>query len=270
MKILYFGGGLGNQIFEYAFYIYLKKTIPQEHIYGLYRRNCFSEHNGLELSKWFNAEFPSSRWFVKPYALIVFVLKKMGIHRFIDRDNSEWKNKKAPLVYPLKYNRLYIPETEWITWKIEDAFLIGRNRDILDKISKTHSFFIHVRRGDYLSPQYRERFAGTCPLSYYESAIQDIKNQNKDVCFFVFSDDINWARENLPLKSAEYIDWNIGENSPIDMYLMSQCEGGVIANSTFSFWGAILGKKKTIVYYPKNWFNGESAPNIFPVEWKSF
>ena len=68
-----------------------------------------------------------------------------------------------------------------------------------------------------------------------------------------------------------FIDWNTGENSPLDMFLMSQCKYAIIANSTFSYWGAMLGRKKELVYYPTKWINSEFGnPHIFPEDWKTY
>ena len=68
-----------------------------------------------------------------------------------------------------------------------------------------------------------------------------------------------------------FVDWNKGENSPLDMYLMSQCNGAIIANSTFSYWGAILGKEIARVYYPIKWINSpRGVPDIFFDNWISY
>ncbi len=271
MKILYFGGGLGNQIFEFAFYSYLKKHFPSEHIYSFFRKGCFSEHYGLELTKWFEAEFPQEKWYAKVIVLIIYLLKKIGTERFLDRSTTAWSNKKAVVIHPLKYSRTFVPkESDWLKWKIKDDDLSDQNMQILNKIRSSHSCFIHVRKGDYLSPKYKSRFEGTCPLSYYDKAIAKVKETYGSVSFFVFSDDIEWARKNLPVEKASFINWNIGDKSPLDMYLMSQCESAIIANSTFGFWGACLGKKKKLCIYPTKWFNGEPAPDIFSNEWMTY
>lgn len=74
-----------------------------------------------------------------------------------------------------------------------------------------------------------------------------MKNLVPSVKFICFSDDIGWVKQNLELgKDAVFVDWNNGTDSPLDMYLMSQCKYGIIANSTFSYWGARLGIKKSL------------------------
>lgn len=158
---------------------------------------------------------------------------------------------------------------KWISFK--DIKLDDKNKEALSKIVTYDSVFLHVRRGDYYSPRYIKKLGGTCPLDYYEKAINHVLNKNKNVVFFVFSDDIEWVKQNLHIPSPVYVDWNKGLNSYIDMYLMSNCKYAIIANSTFSYWGAKLGRKKEIVIYPTKWVNEPyTAPTIFPNDWITF
>lgn len=137
---------------------------------------------------------------------------------------------------------------------------------------------IHVRRGDYISsPGAFGLLGNCCPPSYYERAIRHVQNLpgDGDIAFFVFSDDIPWVRENLsfPGKSV-FIDWNCGTNSFRDMQLMSLCRHHVIANSTFSWWGAWLGEKSdSIVIAPPKWYSNEKQQDKFgnsvvPARWR--
>ena len=96
-----------------------------------------------------------------------------------------------------------------------------------------------------------------------------MKGINPKTRFICFSDDLEWIRKNLPMEeNTIYVDWNTGTDSPLDMYLMSQCDNGIIANSSFSYWGAYLGKKKNSVIYPQKWWNMDGGnPDIFMDEW---
>ena len=135
----------------------------------------------------------------------------------------------------------------------------------------SNSVFVHVRRGDYLSPTFKDMFEGCCALTYYAQAIDYAKKQMPDLKFYCFSDDIQWAKDNLPLDDATFIDWNHGTDSPLDMYLMSQCKAAIIANSTFSYWGARLGQKKQFVCHPLKWINKpEGNFDIIPDGWVGF
>lgn len=272
MKILIFSGGLGNQIFGYAFYCWLKKQFPQKSFYGVYNSQKLSEHNGLEIHKWFNVSLPKSLWITTLLTGIMYFYKQVFPNtKFLDLNQRECKNLNALIFYAFKLTNKYILPNEWISWKIKEEDLSSQNRNILQEIRTHESIFVHVRRGDYLSPKYKQRFEGTCPLEYYQKSINDIESEIKDPHYFCFSDDIEWAKQNLKLTNASYINWNIGNDSPIDMFLMSQCKYAIIANSTFSYWGAMLGIAKKKVYYPSKWINSvEGNPKIFPNNWKTF
>jgi len=112
---------------------------------------------------------------------------------------------------------------------------------------------IHVRRGDYLKLQNHHPL---CEMDYYKKSIDVI---GKNSTFIVFSDDINWCKENFKYKDITFIE---NEKDYIDLYIMSMCKNNIMANSSFSWWGAWLNKnqnKKIIA--PKKWF-GESKKNV--------
>ena len=266
MKIMAFGGGLGNQVFEYAVYLYIKNKYPHEKIWGYYNKHSFKEHNGLEIDKYFDVSLPQQPWWADYYVGFLFMLKRvLGITKYVDTGGSGpvIKNEKALFISAYRDNKDYFPDYPWIKFKKPD--LEQRNTEILYKINKGNSFFIHVRRGDYFSKKYKWLFDGCCTLDYYQNAINMIKNKYPCARFFLFSNDIDWSLKHLNVE-ATVIDWNTGDLSYLDMYLMSQCDGGIIANSTFSYWGAFLGKKKLLVTYPIKWSNSPygSCPNIFP------
>lgn len=104
---------------------------------------------------------------------------------------------------------------------------------------------IHVRRGDYTKLQ---GYHPLCTLEYYKNAISEVG----DECYpVVFSDDIQWCKENLGLKDAYYSE---GNNQFVDMCMMSNCDSHIIANSSFSWWGAWLNKHPVMVIAPDVWF----------------
>ena len=273
MKVFSFGGGLGNQIFEYAFYSYMKHKYPNHRMFGHYNAKRLGEHYGLEIDKWFDVELPKSTWYSTTVVAFSFLMKHLfGINRFIDSSQRECKNENAKALLAFKYTNVYIPQsTNWLTWKIEESQLSEQNINVLEEIKNSNSWFIHVRRGDFLSEKYKKDYEGCCPLSYYEKAISDVLKNTNDPVFFCFSVEIEWAKENLPKVNINFVDWNVGKKSPIDMYLMSQCKGAIIANSTFSYWGAVLGNPKKQVYYPEKWVaNADMLPHIFYESWKKY
>lgn len=272
MKILVFGGGLGNQIFGYAFSEYIRNEYPDQKVYGVYNESYLSEHYGLEINKWFDVDLPPSKWYISGLTYALYAVKKLtGWTGLLDLNQVVMQKKDALVYFAQHTDKRYIPEGDWLRFKITDEVLGRQNIDLLNEIRNSNSIFVHIRRGDYLSPKYIDRFRGCCTLDYYHRAL-DYTNKNiKNPKYFVFSNDIEWSKENLKIDAPIYVDWNIGEQSPIDMYLMSQCKSGIIANSTFSYWGAVLGRKKEIVIYPNKWINPPfSVGDLFFEDWIKF
>lgn len=272
MKILVYGGGVGNQLFGYAFTQFIRKKFPNEKVFGVYNKKMLSEHYGLELEKWFYVSLPPARWWVSALTGSLYVIKKVTKWKgLLDLDQNIMQNEHALVYFAQHTDKRYIPEQDWIKFKIDHEKLSRANTEVLSVIESTNSVFVHVRRGDYLSPKYKDRFEGCCTLDYYKKAIEYIKAKVENPKFFVFSNDIEWSRENLPLDNPTFIDWNIGTDSPLDLYLMSQCKHCIIANSTFSYWGAVLGDNKGIVTYPDKWINPPfSIGDLFFDSWIRF
>ncbi|MGY3211649.1 alpha-1,2-fucosyltransferase [Mucilaginibacter sp. HD30] len=114
---------------------------------------------------------------------------------------------------------------------------------------------IHIRRGDYVRSSAIRDVHGLIPLSYYKQAIAYLKAKYDQLTFYVFSDDISWAKENLNLPNAYFISHNTGKESWKDMALMTKCTHHIIANSSFSWWGAWLAQRPGTTIAPAQWFN---------------
>ena len=144
-----------------------------------------------------------------------------------------------------------------------------QNAEIAEQISQVTSISLHVRRGDYVTNP-KNVFIGVCSPEYYQNAIKHIKNTVAKPVFFVFSDDIDWVKNNLALdKAAIFVNHNKGSESYNDMRLMSLCKHHIIANSSFSWWGAWLNPNPNkIVIAPKQWFAGrQDDRDLVPTNW---
>jgi len=151
-----------------------------------------------------------------------------------------------------------------------DAISSNDNEEMLRKIRDTESVSIHVRRGDYVSNSKTNKKHGVCHPDYYSRAIAHIEQNVEKPVFFVFSDDMEWTKNNLKIDQLKfYIDYNKGKGSFEDMRLMSKCRHNIIANSSFSWWGAWLNNNsEKIVLTPKRWFNIErSTKDLIPNTW---
>jgi len=136
-------------------------------------------------------------------------------------------------------------------------------------ISKQNTICLHVRRGDYVTDSVAKQHVGTCSLDYYKRAIDYIADRVDNPVFIVFSDDIPWAREHIPICfPVYYMTHNNGETDYEDLRLMSLCKNFITANSSFSWWGAWLGDyEDKIVVCPQRWYNDGTKNNIIPDRW---
>jgi len=141
--------------------------------------------------------------------------------------------------------------------------------EMLRKIVAGNSVSLHVRRGDYKASKNVKIFADITP-EYYQNAIVYIKEKIGIIHLFVFSDDVNWVKENLKIDVPTTFVSEEGFADYQELALMSNCKHNIIANSTFSWWASWLNSNKNkIVITPSKWFNIEemSAEDFIPKTW---
>lgn len=256
-------GGLGNQMFKYAFGISVGKARKEPVFfhkrYGLgfdMRHGRKFELDAFQITGRFVDDPSFSFWF----------------------DNDRGFN---PDVYTVPDGAYF--EGCWLSEKYFDTELIlreftlrqpgynAREADISEKaqsiaqsIQSEPSTFIHIRRGDFLWAS--ESFHGVMSLEYYKKAIAYIRTRNDKMKFFVFSDDPDWCRGTFMGQDV------VGTDSAVeDMFLMSLCDNAIIANSSFSWWAAWLGDQrvrgfKRTVIAPRQWY---ADPTMSAEEWVS-
>ncbi len=141
------------------------------------------------------------------------------------------------------------------------------NRLLMQKMSAENSVAIHVRRGDYKN----SRFTLLDIETYYLKAIEKIKEQVKNPKFYIFSNDIDFVKTHFSKMDidSEIVDINSGQQSFMDMVLMSNCKHNIIANSSFSWWSAWLNENPDkIVIAPKKWYSQNIPMNdMIPNGW---
>ena len=135
----------------------------------------------------------------------------------------------------------------------------GKNRDLAEMIASRESVSFHVRRGDYVSNPKMKQEHGTCEPDYYSRCVEQLTRTVKGPHFFVFSDDPEWSRDNLKQPyPTTFVGHNKTDKDYEDLRLMSQCRHHIIANSSFSWWGAWLNPRKDkMVFAPRQWFAEE-------------
>lgn len=138
----------------------------------------------------------------------------------------------------------------------------------LSGIEKSNSISLHVRRGDYIdNTMFKGSGLTLTEIPYYIDAVEYINNQVENPKYFIFSDDIHWCKENFDfLEDKIFVDDT--KSAIDDMMLMSRCKHNVIANSTFSWWGAWLNQNENkIVIAPKIWYKTNHQLHLAPKEW---
>lgn len=136
------------------------------------------------------------------------------------------------------------------------------------QIRNTNSVSVHIRRGDFLTRENIFLYGNICCLDYYKKAIEKMVGIVPLSRFFVFSNDVDWCKKHLEFCNPIYVDCNKREDSWQDMYLMSQCKHNIIANSSFSWWGAWLNKNpQKVVIFPSKFMNQGLSQDIISKSW---
>lgn len=281
--IVSFGGGLGNQLFQYAFMLALKSR----------GKNVYAD-----ISSYANV------------GRMPFVLTEVfeNVHlQYADRDN--WSKCIGQLwEYPDAHKIITYKEPVAaceISEKCADMSLLDCTAGFFEGIFQTYKFAelmkdvlleelvfpvrkneeliriskwlqkeqivsVHIRRGDYLKENLVRYYGNICTTLYYDKAMRYMMDAVGMCRFCFFSDDIAWVKEHYDLPDAIYIGEEMFEHYEdwYDMYLMSICKHNIIANSTFSWWGAWLNQNPDrVVVAPKKWFNGCEYKDIYPTNW---
>lgn len=273
IKTIVFNGGLGNQMFQYAFYLRLKK----EHPFSLYLfdiAKAQDNHFGYELDKVFHVDSIKQ---ASNFRRLKRHWPKLEAKFHTIRQENSLKYSSEPFLsnhFGTIYEGFWQSEKYFLPakTKVRTAFsfqeekLSEKTKEAAAVLCNSNSVSVHIRRGDYL--QHTDVF-GLCTKDYYEKAISYIREKVYTPSFVFFSDDMEWVKQNIKCEHALYVTWNQGEESWQDMYLMSQCKHNIIANSSFSWWGAWLNPNtEKIVVAPKQWFLYSNNYDILPECWE--
>lgn len=269
MKIIVFNGGLGNQMFEFAYYQYLRNKFPSESFFAYFPKEAYKVHNGIEISKWFDVEFPQSCKFVDCITKILIFLDKVFRHLAIPvhvlSSDSSFSEKK--MLQMGTFQNKFFCKYATLYFKKYESFGVA-NIELLKMIHNTNSVAVHVRRGDYLIPELKTQYGGICTLSYYQKAIAEINKKIDNPMFFFFSDDTAFVEKHFHFKNKIVVSHNTGGRSFYDLYLMAHCKNMIIANSTFSWWAAFLNRNVENVFCPIRWNNIKPYPDLVLDGWK--
>lgn len=291
MFIICFGNGLGNQMFQYAFYLSMRKHYPDVDIKMDINYIQLDSHNGFELNRVFGIPLDNLATHIETLRLSNFypgrgifpaVIRRFyKVYNYIRPHNNHFHFEDGtqfhPEMFELDKSKDYLLDGTWTNEKYfedikEDIInvfqfrinLNERNRKYFKDIVNSNSVSIHIRRGDYLQ-------SGFYMLTerYYKDALNIIKRYSDNIQLFIFTDDPEWVLDNMCFDEKMIIvEGNNTPNNYIDMYLMSRCKHNIIANSTFSFWGAYLNQNKGRIVVAPNAFGKNYENAIISEGWK--
>ena len=276
-NIVYLSGGLGNQMFQYAFAKSLQSNYNIKfEINTTFYNRIFKDQTTREIGlNLFNLKFKDC----SDNKLQRIILKiKEKLSNIILSINSNYYNENK--VNHKNFNNLNLKKKNYFRgyWQnskyfesikndLKKDFSLDHNLKNLDpntfkKITETNSVCVHVRRKDYLGTDY-----DVVDVNYYRNAFKKIESQSTNLNFFIFSDDINWCNENLSfLPNSTFCSFSMLN----DFHLMSLCKHFIIPNSTFSWWAAYLSNNNNkIVIAPSKWHktNNKLLFDASPSDW---
>ncbi len=276
-------GGLGNQFFQYAVARKLAYELNTELYLDItgYKNQENITQREFHLDK-YHSEFKIADSEIFSRKKITKVFKYRLLNFFYNNQFLLKINEKDKYFHPLNISKnddIYLNGY----WQSEEYFknirniilnefrlkqeLNSKNKKMLNKIKKNNSVTVHFRRTDYVSDKKTNQFHGVCSKNYYKNAVEILNNKIRNPHYFIFSDDINWCKKNVRLdKNQTFVD--INSEGYLDFELMKNCKHFIIANSTFSWWGAWLSTNKNkLVIAPQQWFNKKDEGDTIPRTW---
>lgn len=288
MKIVKLKGGLGNQMFQYAFAELLKKETGEEVKIDL---SAFSDLGDDQV------RIPR----IQKFDILIPVASPEDIQRvckFRHNGNSQSNKYRLGIVAETLLNKKYVFERNhslctkeqmksaeyfdgyWQDWRFVDSVIDELKAELvpktnislqskqrLDEIEACNSVFVGVRRGDYLTV--RPEHYGVFDQAYYERTMQLISEKVDDPVFYIFSNDIKWVQDNLNFSKHKIVFITDTVDDFEDLILMSRCKHSIIPNSTYHWWGARLNEYPgKVVVAPTKWFADDAHITILPDRWE--
>ena len=287
MVVVSLFGGLGNQLFQYAAGravairrdTQLRLDVTAFEVYQL-RRYGLSHFNIHEefaytgpLARFFgHARNPQVRRLRRHLPYFWFrSVKEEQPYLF---DHGIFEAGRNVLLYGFWQNLRYF---KGIAELLRREFTVrtppdAENLFIADTIRSVDAVSVHVRRADYVTDADTLKVHGVCSADYYHAAAREVAASVRDPHFFVFCDDPVWAQANLAFgHPTTFVTHNRADRNYEDLRLITLCKHHIIANSTFSWWGAWLGSNpQRIVIAPARWVNDDSidTSGLFPEGWR--
>ena len=285
--IVKFNGGLGNQMFEWAFARAIEKrtgistfmdmTFFKKRYARPYELDVFSMNVKKNQGFWTNLKLDLIWRFRRSLNGKKFLGTFIYEEPHFEFDDNVFNVDSNTYIYGFFQSEKYFKDVEK---ELREDFKFKpmpdkQNQAMINKINSTNAISLHIRRGDYVQKKRFQEIYSTCSLDYYkrgvEYIVKNLSGSDGIPTLFIFSDDKYWVKENLNLPyECVFVDNNSGAKSYEDLRLMSLCKHNIIANSSFSWWGAWLNSNPgKIVIAPEKWFNDEKVvqTDVIPSDW---
>ena len=287
MVVVSLFGGLGNQLFQYAVgraVAFRHKTILKLDVtaFEVYRLQAYSLTH-FNIREEFAYVGPVARLLGHPTNRHLRRLRRYFPYFWLHSVNEQQQYKFDPGIFEKGRNVLLYGFWQSERYLRDISDLLHReltvrtaadreNSAVAEAIRSVEAVSVHVRRADYVTDNLTLQKHGTCSTDYYRAAIGELTANVRAPHFFVFSDDPGWAQANLAFEDpVTFVTHNKADRNYEDLRLMTLCQHHIIANSSFSWWGAWLGTNpKRIVIAPRRWLNDDTVDTseLFPDNWR--
>lgn len=291
MKIVKLKGGLGNQMFQYAFAMLLKTRTNEE---------ILLDYSSFKLIKNDSIRMPR----IEKFDISINEAKPVQIKnnsRFAYIGNSQSRIYKILMLlesltnkrYFMEHSRAYIDPSNLLDYEYYDGYwqsyryvdevkelllsdfkpnypLSRTTKEWIKKVSSENSVFVGIRKGDYAASKKERAHYGSFGEKYYIKAMEYIENLIDNPVYYIFSNDISWCKNNLNFGCREihYRDKELQTDDFEELIIMSSCKHAIIINSTYHWWGAeLINNPDKVVLCPKKWFFDDKPINIVRPEW---
>lgn len=291
MKIVKFKGGLGNQLFQYAYIKALELKYNCKNVKGDFSffndikndniRVPRIEKLNVKIEKAVDSDLKQVCLFDHygnpmelKYKGFIFIENILNRKYFFEKDRG-YRDINGLLSY--EYFDGY-----WQSWRYLEGIeselrteitpkfeLSKKTEEKIKQVKKENAVFLGVRRGDYVEIPKNLKHYGTFGEEYYTNAIKYIKERVENPVFYIFSNDINWVKSNMNFDCDVIYRDDEEQTSDIEeLFIMAACKHAIIVNSTFYWWGAwLMSNADKIVIAPKNWFFDNKPIDIVPDVW---
>jgi hypothetical protein len=291
MKIVKFKGGLGNQLFQYAFLRSLQlkyscKNVKGDFSYYAHVKNDSIrvpriESLNIKINKADDKDLNNVCMLKHPGNPLGLVYKGLifAEHLLNRKYYFELDRRFRDVNRLIKYDYF---DGYWQSWRYLDGIegalkkeitfkkkFNKKTEEVISEIKNQNSVLLGVRRGDYIATSKARKHFGTFDIEYYLRAIEYVRERVRNPVFYIFSNDIQWVKQNMKFDCNVVFRNSEDQASDIEeLFIMAACKHAIIVNSTFYWWGAwLIDNAEKIVIAPKKWFADDKPIDIVPDNW---